>query len=65
MNAFDRIETACVACGEPAIRDTGVTIRRLIEALALCPNWNELHADYPQLDREDVRQALDFFALRT
>ncbi len=58
MNNFDRI-TADPA-GQPTIRGKHVTVRRVIEALALCPTWDDLRAEYPQLELEDIRQALEF-----
>ncbi len=58
MNNFDRITSD--PTGQPAIRGKRVTVRRVIEALALCPTWDDLRSVYPQLDLEDVRQALEF-----
>ena len=39
-----------------------LTVRRVIETVALYPNRDELKAEYPELDDEDVRQALEFAA---
>jgi uncharacterized protein (DUF433 family) len=39
-----------------------LTVRRVIEAVALYPNRNELKAEYPELEDEDIAQALDFAA---
>jgi len=39
-----------------------LTVRRVIEALAIYPNWHELRAEYPELEAEDIRQALEFAA---
>src|SRR3712207_4529344 len=44
--------------GEPCIRDLRVTVRRVVEAVALYPVREELRRDYPELDDEDIRQAL-------
>ncbi len=49
-----------ILAGQPTIRRMPITVRRVIEALALCPNWDELRAQYPDLEPEDIRQALHF-----
>ncbi len=48
--------------GEPCIRDLRLTVRRVLEALAVYPDRNELKREYPELDDEDIRQALAFAA---
>ena len=48
--------------GEPCIRDLRLTVRRVLEALALYPDREELRREYPELEDEDVRQALAFAA---
>ena len=48
--------------GEPCIRDLRLTVRRVLEALALYPDRQELRREYPELEDEDVRQALAFAA---
>jgi len=40
----------------------GLTVRRVIEALAVWPNWDDLRREYPELEPEDIRQALAFAA---
>ncbi len=50
--------------GQPCIRNLRITVRRLIEALAAYPNPEEFKREYPQLDSEDVRQALLYAATR-
>ena len=60
---FDRITTNPeIMNGQPCIRGMRLTVRRVIEAVALYPNRDELKAEYPELDDEDVRQALEFAA---
>jgi uncharacterized protein (DUF433 family) len=39
-----------------------LTVRRVIEALAIYPNWDDLRAEYPELEPDDIRQALEFAA---
>lgn len=48
--------------GQPCIRGMRLTVRRVIEALAAYPDRNELMAEYPELEPEDIRQALEFAA---
>lgn len=63
MTAFDRI--ACdpeVLNGQPCIRGSRLTVRRVLEALATYPDRNELRAEYPELTDEDIRQALEYAA---
>ena len=46
--------------GQPCIRDLRLTVRRLIELLATYPDREELHQEFPELEDEDIRQALIF-----
>ena len=63
MTRFDRITSDPGRMnGEPCIRDLRLTVRRVLEALALYPNREELRREYPELEDEDVRQALAFAA---
>lgn len=48
--------------GQPCIRGMRLTVRRVIEAVALYPNREELKSEYPELDDEDISQALEFAA---
>jgi uncharacterized protein (DUF433 family) len=48
--------------GQPCIRGMRLTVRRVLEALALYPERTELFAEYPELEEEDLRQALAFAA---
>ena len=38
-------------------------MRRVLEAFAAEPSWDDLRADYPALEREDIRQALEYAAV--
>jgi len=61
---LDRITTdPAIMTGQPCIRGMRLTVRRVIEALAIYPNWDDLRAEYPELEPEDIRQALAFAAL--
>lgn len=48
--------------GQPTIRGMRISVRRVLEALARRPNWEDFLADYPDVTAEDVRQALGFAA---
>ena len=51
MKRFDRITSVpTILNGQPTIRGMRLTVRRVIEALAIYPNW------------DDLRQALEFAA---
>jgi uncharacterized protein (DUF433 family) len=39
-----------------------LTVRRVVEAVALYPDWQDLQKEYPELEKEDIRQALEFAA---
>ncbi len=48
--------------GQPYIRGMRLTVRRVVEAVALYPDRKDLKEEYPELDDEDIRQALEFAA---
>jgi uncharacterized protein (DUF433 family) len=48
--------------GQPCIRGLRLTVRRVIEAVATYPNREELLRNYPELQPEDVQEALAFAA---
>lgn len=50
--------------GQPCIRGMRLTVRRVVEAVSLYPNREELFREYPELLEEDVRQALEFAAAK-
>lgn len=63
MQRFDRISAdPAVMNGQPTIRGMRLTVRRVVEAVALYPDRAELMREYPELEAEDIRQALDFAA---
>lgn len=60
---FDRItRDAAVMNGQPCIRGMRLTVRRVVQAVAAHPDRDELRAEYPELEDEDIRQALEFAA---
>jgi len=61
--AFDRITCDPDRLnGQPCIRNLRITVRRVVEAVALYPDREELRRQYPELQDEDIRQALEFAA---
>lgn len=46
--------------GQPCIRNMRLTVRRVIELLATYPNRAELRQEFPELEDEDIQQALIF-----
>ena len=63
MKKFDGITVDPeVMHGQPCIRNMRLTVRRVVEAVALYPDWDELQREYPELEKEDIRQALQFAA---
>ncbi len=63
MGRFDR-----VTChpnqmnGQPCIRGMRLTVRRVVEAVAIYPKREDLLRNYPELESDDIRQALAFAA---
>ncbi len=63
MPGLDRITSnPSMMNGQPCIRGMRLTVRRVLEALATYPDRREFSAEYPELDDEDIRQALAFAA---
>ena len=63
MRRFDRISWSPAQMnGHPCIRGMRLTVRRVVEAVALYPNRDDLFRNYPELDPDDVEQALAFAA---
>lgn len=48
--------------GQPTIRNLRLTVRRVLELLALYPDRDDLFREFPELEEEDIRQALEFAA---
>ena len=49
--------------GQPCLRGTRYTVRRVLEIAALYPNRAERMAEFPELEDEDFRQALHYASL--
>jgi uncharacterized protein (DUF433 family) len=48
--------------GQPCIRGLRITVKRVLLALATYSSRDELRLAYPDLDDEDIRQALEYAA---
>jgi uncharacterized protein (DUF433 family) len=63
MPEFDRITwNPNQMNGQPCIRGMRLTVRRVVEAASIYPNREDLYRNYPELEPEDVRQALAYAA---
>ena len=61
--AFDRITCDPARMdGQPCIRNLRLTVRRVLDAMATYPDRDELRRQYPELEDEDLRQALEYAA---
>jgi len=62
-NPLDRItRDPQVMNGQPCIRGMRLTVRRVLEAMALYQDRSELFAEFPELEEDDLRQSLAFAA---
>ena len=48
--------------GQPCSRNLRITVRRMIELLATYPDRQELHQEFPEIEDEDIQQALIFIS---
>ena len=63
MAAFDRITSdPAVVNGQPCIRGMRLTVKRVVSLVAQGLSREDIRADYPELQDEDIRQALDYAA---
>ena len=63
MQRFDRITWNPEQMnGQPCIRGMRLTVRRVVEAVSVHTDQRDLFRNYPELEPEDVRQALAFAA---
>lgn len=64
MRQLDRITIdPGVMNGQPCIRGMRLTVKRVLEALALYPERRDLLREYPELDDTDIQQVLRYAAL--
>jgi len=61
--SFDRITIESGKMnGQPCIRGLRLTVRRVLDAVGHYATRDELRADYPELEDEDIRQAVAYAA---
>lgn len=66
MSRLDRITADASIChGKPVVRGLRYPIQMLLELMASGMSVDEVLADYPDLEREDLLAALEFAALAT
>jgi uncharacterized protein (DUF433 family) len=65
MNSFERItQNPAVMGGRPCIRGLRVTVGMIVAQIGWGRSIDEVLADYPYLEREDVLEALRYAAWR-
>jgi uncharacterized protein (DUF433 family) len=58
---FDRITiNPAQMNGQPCIRGLRLTVRRVLDLIATYPDRAELFREFPELEEEDLRQALGY-----
>jgi uncharacterized protein (DUF433 family) len=61
--AFDRITAAPETLdGKPCIRGLRISVETLVRLVAAGWSFDEILAEYPDLEREDITQALQYAA---
>lgn len=64
MSRLDRITSDPAIChGQPTVRGLRYTVEGLLELLSSGMTVDEVLADYPDLERDDLLAALEFGAL--
>lgn len=59
--AYDRITVdPAVMNGQPCIRGTRITLRRVLDLVATYADRTELRREFPELTEADIKQALAF-----
>ena len=48
--------------GRPCVRGMRLTVRRVLEIIALYPDRAELFREFPELEGDDLKQVLEFAA---
>lgn len=48
--------------GQPCVRQLRLTVRRVVEAVATYPDRRDLFREFPELEPEDIREALAYAA---
>ena len=50
--------------GQPCVRQLRLTVRRVVEAVATYPDRRDLKREFPELEPEDIREALAYAAAK-
>ncbi|HUQ93870.1 MAG TPA: DUF433 domain-containing protein [Bryobacteraceae bacterium] len=48
--------------GQPCVRGMRLTVRRVLEIIALYPDRTEILREFPELEEDDLKQVLQFAA---
>ena len=60
---FNRItRNSEVLNGQPCIRNLRISVKRVLEILAVYDDRKELFKEYPELEENDLKQALEYAA---
>jgi uncharacterized protein (DUF433 family) len=51
-----------VRVAQPCVRGMRLAVRRVLEAVSTYRTWDAVIAEYPELEPEDIRQALEYAA---
>ena len=63
---LDRITVDPNVCfGKPRIRGLRIPVHLIVDLVAAGRLCRQILADYPELEREDIRQALEYAAILT
>jgi uncharacterized protein (DUF433 family) len=63
MSTFDRITVNPAQMnGQPCIRGMRLTVRRVVEVVGQYSDRKQLRAEFPELEDEDIQQALSYAA---
>jgi uncharacterized protein (DUF433 family) len=63
MDPLDRITIdPNIMNGQPCIRGMRLTVKRLLSALASYPSREELTREFPEVEEDDIKQALEYAA---
>ena len=63
MTAIERITMNPDVCGgRPCIRGLRIRVKDVLDLLAACATTDEILADYPYLESEDISAVLEFAA---
>ena len=66
MASFDRITfDPSILCGRACIRGQRITVSHIVGQIAQGATVEELLAEFPSLEREDIKQALEYAAWLT